>query len=82
MENLKPVGSFEESKRQKFVELAEKRVSNSIKSISLIGNLANKNNYIYYDDDVRKILKALQDQVKAVEARFKSSQSDDKVFKL
>ena len=35
---------------------------------------------MYNDDDVRKILKALQDEVKAVEARFKSSPSDEKVL--
>jgi hypothetical protein len=82
MENSKPVESYEESKRRKFVELAEKRVSNSIKSISLIGNLANKNNYIYNNDDVKKILTALQDEIKAVEARFKSNPSNEKIFKL
>ena len=32
-------------KREKFKKFAEKRVTNALKAISLIGNLANKNNY-------------------------------------
>lgn len=71
-----------EGKRKKFVELAEKRVINALKSISLIGNLANTNNYKYDEADVKKIIKALSDEVKEVESRFKTGRSEDKVFKL
>ena len=69
-------------KRQKFVSLAEKRVMNALKSISLIGNLANKNNYKYEEVDVKKILKALKDEIKEVESRFETSGSEEKNFKL
>ncbi|MEW6729443.1 MAG: hypothetical protein AB1332_08890 [Pseudomonadota bacterium] len=69
--------------RQKFVELAEKRVSRAIKDIRLIGNLSNRSNYSYTQEDVRKIVKALKDEVDALKARFEATGSDSKpVFKL
>lgn len=69
--------------RQKFVELAEKRVSRAIKDIRLIGNLSNRSNYSYTQEDVRKIVRALKDEVDALKARFEATGSDSKpVFKL
>lgn len=56
--------------REKFVELANKRVSKALKSIQLIGNLSNKSNYDYTDEDVAKIFRALQDEVSACKKRF------------
>lgn len=60
--------------REKFVRLANKRVNNAIKSIQLIGNLSNKSNYSYHDDDVQKIIKALQDEINACKRRFELAQ--------
>ncbi len=69
--------------RDKFVELAEKRVSRAIKDMRLIGNLSNRSNYSYTEDDVRKIIKALKDEVDALKARFDATGSDARpVFKL
>lgn len=56
--------------REKFVRLANKRVSNALKAIQLIGNLSNKSNYDYTEEDVQKILKALQDEFAACRKRF------------
>jgi hypothetical protein len=57
-------------RRKKFVELAEKRVNRAIKDISLIGNLSNKSNYSYTDQDVKKITSALRKAVDEMKARF------------
>ena len=48
------------SAREKFVSLANKRVSNAAKFISLIGNLSDKSNYLYTDQDARKIFSYLK----------------------
>lgn len=60
-------------KRDRFVRLAEARVSRTLQSIRVIGNLANRGNYEYSDEDVRKILKALTAEIDAMVARFKNS---------
>lgn len=57
-------------KRQKFVELAEKRVCRAIEMIRLIGNLANRSNYEYTEEEQAKILAALEVEVKRVKGRF------------
>ena len=72
-----------EKDRTKFVELAEKRVARAIKDIRLIGNLSNKSNYTYSDEDVRKIIKALDAEVKRLKQRFENhGAQDEAVFKL
>ncbi len=56
--------------RAKFVELARKRVSKALKDIQLIGNLSNRSNYDYTDEDAAKILKALSDEIAACRKKF------------
>lgn len=56
--------------REKFVRLANKRVSNALKSIQLIGNLSNRSNYDYTEEDVQKIFRALQDELGACRKKF------------
>jgi ABC-type Fe3+-hydroxamate transport system substrate-binding protein len=72
-----------EKDREKFVELAEKRVGRAIKDIRLIGNLSNKSNYTYSDEDVKKIIRALDSEVKKLKQRFENHGSQEEiVFKL
>ncbi len=69
--------------REKFVELAEKRVSKTLKDIRLIGNLSNKSNYSYSDSDVKKIYGTLRKALDEMKGRFDSSGEDSNdVFKL
>lgn len=63
------------AKRDKFVELAVKRVTRTIKDMRLVGNLSNRSAYEYNEDDVRKIVRALQKEVETVKARFSENGS-------
>lgn len=72
-----------EADRKKFVELAEKRVRRAIKDIKLIGNLSNRSNYKYTDEDAKKIHKALMAAISETKARFDSKgDTNDVEFKL
>ena len=44
-----------------FIELANKRVPKALKYLDLIGNLANKSNYSYTEQQSHQIKKALKD---------------------
>lgn len=70
-----------ETKREKFVRLAEKRMDNALKSISLVENLANPNVYEYSKEDSNKIVKALKDAVAELERSYNSTDKPKK-FKL
>jgi hypothetical protein len=63
------------AKRDKFVELAVKRVTRAIKDMRLVGNLSNRSAYEYSEDDVKKIVRALQKEVDTVKARFSENGS-------
>ena len=72
-----------EADRAKFVELAEKRVRRAIKDIRLIGNLSNRTNYEYTDNDAKKIIKVLQSEIVELKARFERKGDSDEIdFKL
>ena len=60
------------NKRAKFLELANKRVSRTLKDIGLVANLANRRNYDYTEEEARKIVKTLQAKVDQVKRDFES----------
>jgi len=68
-------------KINKFKELAEKRIENALKQIQLIGNLSNKYSYDYSEEDVNKILYAIDSEIMILKAKFKPS-PENKSFKL
>ncbi|MBA7629308.1 hypothetical protein ES703_36806 [subsurface metagenome] len=69
--------------RERFVELAEKRVTRAIKNLRLIGNLSNRSNYSYTNEDVKKIISALESELRNLKRRFSSQgRSDEIIFKL
>jgi ABC-type Fe3+-hydroxamate transport system substrate-binding protein len=61
-----------ETRRQRFVRLANKRVNRAIKTFRLIGNLSNRTHYEYTDEDVKKIIKMLDDELRAAKQRFEN----------
>ncbi len=62
-----------ENRRSKFIRLANTRVNKTLKAIQLIGNLSNRSNYDYTDEDVSKIFNALKNELKACRKRFESA---------
>ena len=64
--------------REKFVHLATKRVNNSLKNIGLIGNLSNRNNYKYTEEDTRQIFKVLRKEIDEAERRFREKGGGDR----
>jgi hypothetical protein len=64
-----------EDKREKFERLAEKRMSDVIKKLRLIGNLSNRNNYEYSDLQVKQILDSLEQEMKLIKNKFNNEQS-------
>ena len=65
------------TKEEKFIRLAESRVNRAIKDLRLVGNLANKNNYSYTDEQVDKILAALRKELRDLKSRFSRGGVDD-----
>ena len=58
---------------ERFLNLAEKRVSKALKDLELIGNLGNRSNYEYTADEVSQIFKALDEAMKNCKSKFSPS---------
>lgn len=69
--------SVKRDARERFVGLANKRVTKTIKDMRLVGNLANRRVYKYEDSDAKKIVRALQQELDVLKARFRGDQGDD-----
>jgi hypothetical protein len=69
-------------REKKFLELAETRVNKVLEGMRLIGNLSNKRNYDYTDDQIKKIFLALDEQLKDLKNKFKSENKSNTKFKL
>ena len=69
---------MDETKRNKFVRLAESRMNNALKQIELLENLSNTSNYEYTDNDVDLIIKTLKSAVSDLEYAFKKDKKNKK----
>ncbi len=58
-------------KARRFERLAERRVTEVLRKMRLIGNLANKRNYTYTEEHAKQILDALETELRQVKARFR-----------
>ena len=64
------------SRRERFEDVAGKRVQNIIDKLELLGNCANRNNYEYNSEDVKKMFAAIRETLKRTEGKF-----DDELIK-
>jgi len=77
---MKPI---KESKRDRFVRVAEARTAKIISMIRLLGNCSNKAVYEYQSKDLKKIFKAINDALEDAQIRYSMSRTGTKdVFSL
>lgn len=62
-----------ESKRERFVRLAEARTNKILDMMKLLGNCSSKSNYEYTEEDVKKIFGAIEREMKNTRAKFNGS---------
>jgi uncharacterized FlaG/YvyC family protein len=65
------------AEREKFVRQANKRVNSALKSIKEVGKLSNRANYHYEQEDVDKIIGALQKEVEDCRKKFEIEMNVD-----
>lgn len=59
-----------ENRREKFIRLATYRTNIVLEKLRILGNLSNKTNYDYSDEDINKIFNAIDSQLRITKARF------------
>lgn len=71
-----------ETKKERFVRIAEARTNKIINMIRLLSNCSNEANYDYSDEEVKRIFTAIESEVKIAKAKFLEAEITDKAFKL
>jgi hypothetical protein len=71
---------MKESKRERFLRVAERRTNAVLEKIRVLGNCSNKLMYEYEDPDVDKIFRAIRQALKETEMQFK--QKSNRKFRL
>ena len=59
-----------ETKDAAFKRLATKRTNKVLKSLQLLGNLANKRNYAYTEEDYKAMFGAIEEEYRLTKAKF------------
>ena len=59
-----------ETRRQRFKRLATRRVNKTLNQLRILGNLANKSYYEYNEDEINKMFRVIDLQLRAVKGRF------------
>jgi hypothetical protein len=62
-----------EVKQQRFRRLATQRTNAVLHRLQVLGHCANPQLYDYSEEDVRKIFRAIDSEVKAIKAKFSNS---------
>lgn len=69
-----------ESKKQRFQRLAEKRTNDVLERLRILGNCANRGQYEYSGEEIRKIFNTIEREVKLIRLKFKDGETQK--FKL
>lgn len=71
-----------ETKRERFVRIAEARTNKILEMMRLLGNCASKANYDYTEEDIRKIFGALEREMKNTKNKFLGMEDKEERFTL
>lgn len=72
-----------ETRRNKFVRLAEQRVNLILEQFRKLGNLSNSKNYDYNEEDIKKIFSELNKVLKKTKNLFlENGKREKKQFRL
>ena len=71
-----------ETKRERFVRIAEARTNKILEMMRLLRNCSSKGNYEYTDEDIKKIFGALEKELKNTKNKFLGLDAKDERFTL
>ncbi|MBE6639862.1 MAG: hypothetical protein E7616_10575 [Ruminococcaceae bacterium] len=71
-----------ETKRERFVRIAEARTNKILEMMRLLGNCSSKGNYEYTEEDIRKIFGALERELKNTKNKFLGIDAKEERFTL
>lgn len=74
------VSSKKESKTDTFIRIAEPRVKSVLRSLRILGNCSNRNNYEYTSEQVNSMFESITQALMDTEAKYTKSKSEQESF--
>lgn len=71
-----------ESRRERFVRIAEARTNKILTMLRLLGNCSSKANYEYTEKDIRQIFGVLEKEIRNTRNRFMGIDAKEEKFTL
>ena len=71
-----------ETKDERFKRLAEQRVNAILDKLRLLGQLSNRSNYEYTEDQIEAAFRAIHEELKDTKAKFRNGSRDQRRFTL
>lgn len=71
-----------ETKREKFIRVAESRTNKILSMIRLLGNCSSKATYDYTEQDIKKIFSAIEIEIRNAKEKFAGHPEQTTRFKL
>ena len=78
----KPAAKPKKTKRDRFIESTEARVTKLLNQMTLVGNLNDKNKFEFKEEDLQKIEAAVSESFEQLKQRFKNGDVKAEGFKL
>ena len=72
--------SKKESKSETFIRLAEPRVKSVLRSLRILGNCSNRNNYEYSTEQVNSMFESITQALIDTEGKFTKSKTEQESF--
>lgn len=82
MESLAKIPHSKETRRERFVRIAERRVNRILDNLDSLGKCANRNNYEYSQEHVKRIFGEIEKKTKEIKLLYQNSNSKKHRFKL
>ena len=71
-----------ETKEEKFIRLAERRVNVVLERLGMLGQLSDRKNYSYTDAQINRIFRAVEAEVKTTKGKFREESMSRQRFTL
>ena len=75
MKNYAQPNPAEQSREDRFKRIASNRTNDILDRIRILGNCSNKSTYKYSEDEVNKIFRAIDQELKNCKAKFRTKKA-------
>lgn len=74
--------SINETKKDRFIRIVERRVNRILDNLESLGKCSNKKNYDYREEDVKKMFAEIEKKTREIRLLYRSSNEQKRKFRF